>query len=397
VLKKLLKKIINKTGYSVVKQNSSTQILPNVFNSSHPKTALLSYVKNVFNSEESKNDKKHTNRYTTYLFAEVLNNLEYNVDVINYNEDFIGDINKYNLVIGLGKVLDYALEKRDTTSTTKVVYFATGCNPFFSNPITINRVVDFYQRNNILIPSSSRYIKEDWPLQHECADWIIVHGNNFALSTFRPYNIDFINAPVFINQSIKRTNADWLKAKQNYLWFGSDGAIHKGLDLVIDSFKEMQHVNIHICGNLEREKEFLDFYNTIIKSCPNIIYHGFVDIDSDLFKNILRDCAFVILPSASEGNSPSVITCMANGGQIPVVTKNTDITFKNYGVLIEDLTVASVTDSILKSQELSLTEIMNQSAEIIIETKQLNSFSHFKNDFEQKLKLALKSIESNEM
>src|SRR5690606_13272968 len=103
-------------------------------------------------------------------------------------------------------------------------------------------------------------IKEDWPLQHEIADWIILHGYEFAKATYRDLNIDTINAPVFINHTVSRQMNDWQNAKKNYLWFGNGGLIHKGLDITIDAFKNLPELNLHICGNVEQETEFYEYY-----------------------------------------------------------------------------------------------------------------------------------------
>lgn len=388
----LLNNFLSRLGYSLIKKKRSTKVISNVFNTAHQKTALLSYIKSVFENPQNKNDRKHTNHYTTYLIAEILNQEGYNVDVIDCGEEFLGDFNKYSLVIGLGKSLDEVLELRKDATVTKVIWFGTGCNPFFSNVITLKRLADFYKRNHKMIFSSSRYIKEDWPLQHEVSDWILLHGASFAKSTYRSYNISTINAPVFIYQSIVRSNDEWALAKQNYLWFGVGGLIHKGLDLLIDTFKDLKNCNLHICGNMEAEISFYDYYKSTIDTSVNIIYHGFVDVKSATFEKVLKDCAFVIFPSASEGNSPSVITCMANGGLVPIVTKNADVDLNGYGFTIDDFSVESVAKSIKQSEALTINELKEQSAKILDQTKQFNSFDYFKTDFKQKLQEAIKAI-----
>jgi len=391
-LKLFVHKIIAGLGYSVSKNPRKTKILLNVFNTSHNKTALLSYIKNVFENEENINNSRHTNRLTTHIIAKTLNELGYNVDVIDCMDDFDGNFEKYDLVIGLGKALDNVLQLRDNAAKTKVIWFGTGCNPLFSNVITIKRIADFYKKHGKIFLSSSRYIKEDWVLQHEFSDWIILHGSTFAKATYRKENIDTIHAPIFIKHTITRTDEEWNSAKQNYVWFGSDGAIHKGLDLVIDAFAERKGCTLHICGNVKSESDFFNYYSSVIISAGNIKYHGFVDIASDAFKQILKNSAFVIYPSASEGNSPAVITCMANGGLIPLVTKNTDVDLNGYGLLINDLNVGAVIDAINQSQQLTVAELRKQSEIIIEKTHRLNSFDYFKEDFKLKLQEAIKSI-----
>lgn len=395
---RILKKIVNRfflsIGYSPTPGSKKQSILTNFFKTSHSKKVLLSYIKSVFDDNELKHDKSHTNRLTTYIIAETLNELGYQVDVINYDNTSHFEFSQYDLVLGLGAPIDYVLQNRTSNQKVKVVWFGTGCNPLFSNVATLKRLDDFYRRHQKLILSSTRYISQDWPLQHEFSDWILLHGSKFAKSTYSAKNITSIHAPVFIYPFARKSNEDWVSAKQNYLWFGMGGFIHKGLDLTIDSFKTLNNCTLHICGFVESEAQFFEHYKSVLNNSVNIIYHGFVDVQSKTFQDILKKCAFVIFPSASEGNSPSVITCMANGGLIPIITENADVDLNGYGVKIETLSLNAVTEAVEKSQNLTLSELKQQSEIIAKETNQLNSFDYFRIDFKRKLQEALKSLQN---
>ena len=83
---------------------------------------------------------------------------------------------------------------------------------------------------------------------------------------------------------------------------------------------------------------------------------------------------------------------MANGGLIPIVTKNADVDLNGYGFTIDDFSVASVLKSIKQSEALTINELKEQSAKILDQTKQFNSFDYFKTDFKQKLQEAIKVI-----
>ena len=374
-----------------IRKRKKATVLFNVFNTSHSKTALLSYVKEIFEDERINIDKAHTNRYTTLCIAEIVSELGYNVDVINWQSSYTEDPGSYDLVLGLGRSLENILISKYRGSGPRTICFATGCNPTFSNKVTMQRVTDFYLKKGKVLLSSSRYIREDWPLQHSIADWIILHGDFFARKTYREYNFDSVLAPVYQFHCIEKDDNTWLGAKKNYLWFGSEGAIHKGLDLLIDTFKDLQEYNLHICCHLHREPEFFEIYKEVIEKSENIIYHGFVRLDSEVFKNILNICAFVIFPSVSEGNCAAVITCMANGGLIPVVTRNADIDLEQYGVEIMGFTENDILSAIERSQQLSLDELKSQTAKILHTTKNYHSFEHFREDFKNKLIKALKS------
>lgn len=393
LLKRASKKLLAGTGYQLSKVKADQpEIISNVFNRTHHKTALLSYIRQVFEEDAMRNDRRHTNRYKTYLIAEALDELGYNVDVISYSDSLISDFRNYDLIFGLGKTLDNALEMRADAAKTKVITFATGCNPFFSNVATVNRVDDFYRRTGKMMMASARYILIDWPLQHEVADWIILHGLTFARKTYRSERISSIHAPVFMYHSVQRSDAEWVSAKKNYIWFGSGGLIHKGLDLVIDAFTDMSEYTLHICGNIENEPAFFEHYKPIIDAHANIVYHGFVDVQSEGFAQILRDCAYMVFPSASEGNSASVVTCMANGGLIPIVSPNADVDLNDYGFYTDDLSADAVKRAVHLSQQLTLDEMKDQSARIMQETQERNSFESFKNEIKRQFAEALKQI-----
>lgn len=372
--------------FSLGKEYKKEKVIKNFFNTSNPKKVLLSYIKDVFENNNNINQ-THTNRLTSYLIAETISNLGYNVDIINWQDSIENEFDDYDFIIGLGPSLEHALTFRKHKSP-KVIWFGTGCNPLFSNQITLKRISEFYKKTNHVMLQSSRYIKEDWPLQHEIADWIILHGDKFAKATYRGFNIDTINAPVFINHTISRQTNNWQDARKNYLWFGNGGLIHKGLDITIDAFKNLPELNLHICGNIEQEPDFYEYYKDDLTDRKNIIYHGFINTQSEEFKNILKTCAFVVFPSASEGNSPSVITCMANGGLIPIVSKNADVDIKDYGIEIESLNEEAITKAINISQNISISELEHRCSQIISTCNLYHKFDYFKSDFKKKLMTA---------
>lgn len=374
------------------KKKEEPKILTNVLNASHKKVALLAYIKWVFQADRSQINTTHTNIYTTLLIADTLNELGYNVDVIDWQDCFEGDASGYDLVIGLGKSLEDILGFRLKGSKPKVVWFGTGCNPHFGNIASMSRGVSFYHKKGRFLMESLRYTAEDWPLQHEIPDWIILHGDKFSKNTYRKNAISSILAPVFIFHDIKRSDEEWIKAKTGFIWFGSRGGIHKGLDLCIDTFKDLPQFNLHVCGNFDYEPNFIELYKDIIEKSPNIHLHGYVDIQSATFSDVLQQCAFIIFPSASEANSPSVITCMANGGLIPVVTPNADVNIENYGIEIKGFEEHHIIDAINESQKLSIEQLQEQSIKILSTTKTYHTFDHFKADFKNKLQEALNNI-----
>jgi len=146
-----------------------------------------------------------------------------------------------------------------------------------------------------------------------------------------------LNAFYFDIYDIDLGAKDFSEARKHYLWFGSSGLLHKGLDFVIEYFASHPDLFLHICGASHGEREFFDYYQPIIDRCSNIIDHGFIQIDSAQFISIMDSCAFVVFFSASEGGSPALLNVMANGGLIPLVNKAVGVDVADFGFVIDEL------------------------------------------------------------
>lgn len=316
-IKKIFKKILLIFGLKVTNNFRIVKILrKNVFNAEHRKRrVLISYITSPF---INKNDFSHTNLLECYTAAEIFNELGFCVDVIDYNSNKKINYSKYDVVYGMGMVLEksfYFNKKK-----IKKIFYATGCNPIFSNVETLLRVRDFYNSHGVMLLESSRLIEQGCYLQTFLSDGVIVLGDEFVLNTYQNYDKNgierFRNLAAFFYDinDIDISAKNFSEANKHFLWFGSSGAIHKGLDILIDIFFKRQDIYLHICGLSENEKGFLNYYNKVFLQSKNIINHGFVNIKSEEFNNLMNKCAFVISPSVSEGGSPAILNVVANGG-----------------------------------------------------------------------------------
>ena len=124
---------------------------------------------------------------------------------------------------------------------------------------------------------------------------------------------------------------------------------------------------MHVCGANPYESSFFDLYNDHLNNSDNIINHGFVDINSKLFKSIIEDSLFVIFPSLSEGGCASVITLMGNGGLIPIVSRSSCIDVDDYGFVFDECTIDNVEATINKAlayDDIKLKNMSNKSYSI---------------------------------
>lgn len=389
-IKNQIKKIFQFFGFKISKGFNLIPLFKrNIFNSQYSKRVLISYMIEPF---VKKNDFSHSNLLECYTAAEIFNELGFCVDVIDLSSNKKIDYSKYDVIYGMGSPLErsFYFDKKKI----KRIFYATGCNPIFSNINTLNRIRNFYNYNKKFLLSSTRYISTSFNLQLLLSDYVIVLGNDFVLDTYNKFDENgkdrYINLNAFYYDvyDIDISKKDFSESKKHFLWFGSSGLIHKGLDSLIDLFSERDDIFLHICGAPQTEKEFFDHYNQKLIKSSNIINHGFVDIKSDKFKKIMDKCAFTIFPSVSEGGAVSILNTVANGGLIPIITKSTGLNVEDFGIFIEKPDLNLVKDSIEKALSLDLNNLRRMS---ILAKKDIRD-NYTYNKYRQNLKNLIKKI-----
>lgn len=296
------------------------------------KRVLICYIISPFYLK--KRPIKHANVIESRTIAREFYNLGYSVDVVDYRCTRKINYSKYDVIFGFGVPFSnsFAFDLK-----LKRICYITGSSPNFSNEREAMRIRDIYNHSGkLLTPRREAY----WPWMNVAinSDLMILAGNEVTKSTYKGLNENIKTVPVpMIPSKLKKNNS----LKSGFLWFGGAGAVHKGLDLVIDASCEIEEdFSIDICGPLENEKDFFELYKSKIDK-KNIVFHGMVDVESDLMQNLIDKNSFIILPSCSEGMASSVTTCM-QFGLIPVITKECGIDLGEHSILIEDLTINEV-------------------------------------------------------
>jgi glycosyltransferase involved in cell wall biosynthesis len=139
---------------------------------------------------------------------------------------------------------------------------------------------------------------------------------------------------------------DFDSCRKNFLWFGSNGFVHKGLDLVLDVFAEMPDYHLYVCGPIQQEKDFENAYYKELYQSQNIHTVGWVDIESPAFIEVANQCTGIIYPSCAEGQAGSVVTCM-HTGLIPIISYESGVDVSsNFGLILEDCSIETIKRSI---------------------------------------------------
>ena len=182
----------------------------------------------------------------------------------------------------------------------------------------------------------------------EVADAVTVLGNEWTAATYRhagkPVHRVPISAPL---EYPWPAGKDFAEARRRFLWFGSGGMVHKGLDLVLEAFAGLPALELTICGPVENEDDFVRAYARELYATPNIRVAGFVDVASPAFAALTRATGAVVYPSSSEGGGGSVITCM-HASLVPVVTREASVDVPaGGGIVLGEATVDAIRDAVL--------------------------------------------------
>ena len=176
----------------------------------------------------------------------------------------------------------------------------------------------------------------------EIADQIVVLGNNYTMDSFAFTGKPCVRVPISsAYEFLWPTGRDFDVARKRFLWLGSYGMVHKGLDLALDAFSQMPELHLTVCGRPEKEQDFIRVYRRELKDTPNIHLHGWMDMATSAFSEIARTHASVIYPSSAEGGAGSVIHCM-HAGMIPLCTAEASVDLGDFGVHVASGTVDAV-------------------------------------------------------
>lgn len=363
-IKLLLKKFLNtkiKTPYIKNINLDLTKI---------QKRVLISYI-DYFSTLNLNKGIYHTNVLESIQIINVFKEKGYVIDIIHCNATecikFIS-MEKYDIIFGFGEVF-YKISKLN--SNAKKIIYVTENHPKFSQDKETERNSYFFERTGkkIKLKRSGVFYKEK---HFENIDYAIVMGElePFEKYEFKKYQIfptGFLNEKYFF---MKR---DLKKSRNNFLWLGSTGAIHKGLDLLIEVFSKNKNLNLHICGFNANEK------NVVIPKLENIKNYGRINIKNDIFLKLVDSCSYIILPSCSEGCATSILTGMLHS-MIPVVIKDTGFSrLKENAIFLNDYKLEILEKEI---KELSLREIKDLDHKKIYEYARKNfTLENFTREF----------------
>jgi glycosyltransferase involved in cell wall biosynthesis len=291
----------------------------------------------------------HTNRWESWQIATTFLDFGYCVDVIDENNDRFVPARNYSLFIG-NRTNFERIACLLNKEAIKILHIDTA-HWLFHNMAECRRLEALKQRRGIIL-LPQRNMKPNMAIEH--ADYGTVLGNDFTINTYKYANKPLLRIPISTPALYPwQHDKDFDGSRNSFLWFGSHGFIHKGLDLVLEAFAQMPDYNLTVCGPIHAEKGFQSAYHKELYNTSNIHTIGWVDITSLNFLEILKRCIGVVFPTCSESGGGGVITCM-HAGLIPVVSHEASVDVdESMGVILKTCTVEEIKASVTKISQLT--------------------------------------------
>lgn len=304
---------------------------------------LLSYLTYPFLVDDVEKLTGHTNYWEAWRMAQEFLERGYAVDVIDWNNTSFRPRENYNYCIDIHSNLERLAPLLD--KDCKKIFHITGAHWLFHNRAEYDRLLAIQKRiGKTLVPR--RTLSPSHGIEY--ADYVTMLGNEFTEETYAYAGKKIFRIPISTTHMYPPPEKDFALIRKNFIWFGGVGAAHKGLDLVLEVFRDMPEYSLTIMGKVASEEDFRDAYSRELYQTPHITLAGFVDPGSDTFRRVCNTAIAIVAPSSSEGQSGAVITAM-HAGLIPVVSRESGVAIGNdFGIVLPENSIKEIRSAIKK-------------------------------------------------
>lgn len=354
----LLKKIIRLLGYEIRKCFSADNDEKCITIKPKEKAAgkaLLSYILEPFILKAGETiPNSHTHYWESYTIGRILVDMGYELDVISYRNSTFRPQKQYDIFIGARVNFD-KIAKYINEDCIKVAYLDTA-HWLFNNQAAYGRLYDLLKRRGVSL-DSVRTINMNRAI--ESADCGTILGNEFTYGTYQFANKEIFKLPISTCGTYDfPTEKNIEMCRKNFLWFGSGGFVHKGLDLALEVFSSMPDYHLYVCGPNDGELHFRDAYHRELYHTPNIHTLGWVDVDGEDFLKLSNKCLALVYPSCAEGGGGCVIQCM-HAGIIPIINYESSVDIDDkYCVFLKTCSKADIKASVIDLANRPADELM---------------------------------------
>ena len=316
---------------------------------------------------------EHQSRREMFVIDRVLREAGYNVyNIANSSKRKLPN-KDFKLIFGLEPVFCKACE--EYPNATKV-YYATGAYVDHQNGMIKKLTDEFNAKYATKIPC--RRTVEHHKAAYQ-ADKILQIGSEYTKETYPEELRDKITLIHQSTQSVRLLEKIDYAPENEYFFMSSSGNILKGVPQMVECFAKHPELKLHIVGPLE--EDVVEALKDLLT--PNIVLHGFMNVNSDGYLNILSKCNFIIYPSGSEGVPGAVLNSMKNG-LIPVCTKWASFeNIEDYGYVLSDVTESEVEGGIQWTMSLTKEEIAQMKLKCMNMISNVYTLRYFEKDFQE--------------
>ncbi|NUQ93652.1 MAG: glycosyltransferase [Gemmatimonadaceae bacterium] len=258
----------------------------------------------------------HTNAWECTAVARSVRERGYALDAIDWSDDAFAPRREYGVVFDLHRNLERLAERAEIRWM-----HLTGGHPRFAYAAERARLDALAARRGVRLAPRRSFdeadvARFDRSLAH--ATVVTMLGDAVTQSTYDGIGVRIERMAVTASPVTPRARDDDFHDR-TFLWFAGSGAVHKGLDRVLEVFARHPELTLHCVGPYEAERDFAAAYRRELYELPNIVSHGWMLPSDPRFRAIASQAAAFVLPSASESMSTAAATCLAFG-LIPIVT-----------------------------------------------------------------------------
>ncbi len=291
--------------------------------------------------------------------AALLGEFGYCVDAADYRAKKVHSKHKYELIIS--HRIDFIETRKFAKPGAITLYLASGMTPHAYNRNIQKRYMDMERRRKCRL-AIRQHITEFTPFADQ-ADIIAAVGNAFTTNTWKEryqkpvYAFDNYG---FQETRFMRRKFDSGNLRSSFLFFASWHQVGKGLDLLLEIFPKHPALQLFVCSTFKKERDFCRCFRKELFETVNIHPVGYLHVLSGKFYDQVGKCAFVISPTAAEGQSGAVLQCMATG-LVPVVSREVGIDTEDFGFTLENCTLEEIEKMILQVSQLPVERIADLS------------------------------------
>lgn len=294
----------------------------------------------------------HANYWSAIEMVSAFTERGYTVDVIDNKNKRFTPKHSYTYFVDLEQNMD-RISPLLNPECIKVLHIVAS-HWLFQNTAEMLRCQQLQKRRGVVV-FPNRSTRPTHSIEH--ADVATMIGNNFTESTYAFAGKKIYRTPLPPNTLCDfPEDKDFNLARKNFIWFGGAGAVHKGLDLVLEAFAEMPEFSLTIFGKSTTDAEFVSIYKKELEELPNIQTLGYINFHGAEFKKIQKETVALVYPSCSEGTAGAAVMSM-HAGILPIVSYESGVDIADSGITLKENTIEAIKEAVREIASLSSEEL----------------------------------------